>query len=70
MREKPYDGDNFKGKFEIQEKPLYKKRFSYEFPFNFSKANTNRGPNIKTQGGKVGGSSNESPNVPNVSRGT
>ena len=51
-----YDGGTSKDKFEIQDKPKFNKRFSNQFPSNFSKANKDRVSNLKPQGGKGCGS--------------
>ncbi len=52
----PYDGGTSKGKFKIQDKPKFKKRFSNQNPPNIPKAQKNRVSNPRSQGGKNGGS--------------
>ena len=61
-RERPYNGGTSKGKFNIQDKPKFKKIFSNHVPSSFPKANKDRISNPKPQGGNVCGSSSESPN--------
>lgn len=48
-RERSYNGGTFKGRYEIQDKPMFKKRFSYQVSSNFSNASTNRVPYPKPQ---------------------
>nr|XP_010321207.1 uncharacterized protein LOC104647482 [Solanum lycopersicum] len=59
---RPHDRGTSKGKFEIQDKPKFKKRFSNHVPSSLPKDNKDGVSNPKPQGGKVCDSSSESPN--------
>ena len=52
-RARSCDGGNYERNFEIHDKKKFKKRFSNQFPSNFTIDNKERVPNPKPQGKKV-----------------
>ncbi|XP_015072453.1 uncharacterized protein LOC107016520 [Solanum pennellii] len=63
-----YEGGISKGKFDIQDKPKFKKRFSNQAPPNFSKARKDWVSKPRPQGGKVVIHKMRNQIVPNVVR--
>ena len=51
-REKSFESGSSKSRLDVQDKPKFKKRFSNQVPFNFSKNCNNRGSNPKPQKGR------------------
>ena len=66
----PYDGGNSKSKFEIQDKPRFKKRFSNPVPPNVPRSNKDTMSNPEPQGEKLVVHQVRAIIVPIVARGT
>lgn len=64
-RASPYDGGSSKGEFEIQDKPMFMKRFYIKVPSKISKGNKDRVTNCNIHRLKVSGSSSETTNCSN-----
>uniref|UniRef100_M1DRH0 Gag-pol polyprotein n=1 Tax=Solanum tuberosum TaxID=4113 RepID=M1DRH0_SOLTU len=62
------DGNSSKGRFEVQGKPRFKKRFSNQGTSSTSKVNKERVPTPKPQGGSEGGSYVDRPTCANCGK--
>ena len=60
-RARSFDGVSSKNRFEIQDKPIFKKQVSNQVPSKFSKACDDKGNKLRAKKGRSGNSSNEKP---------